>query len=624
MIYLSHRQYVIVKTLEESSSPISASTLCSVLNISDRTLRLDIKSINNILSKKLIESSKEGYYIRNNHQTKEILSDIFFNDSKELFEKIILMLLNNERCSMYELIENCSYSDSYIRKELLTAREYLKNYDLILVSNKNGYSIVGHEWNKRKVLADMLYQEANSFLSQGNSSIYSKQDYQTIKQVIRNTSAQFNIELNDIYRSNLTVYLAICIERGKTNHKLNELPEYIEKVNISEYADCLLSSLEDKFRFSFHSYDRVYLSKLIDDMAFMNNDETEISKRNDDFKDIIEKILIETLNRYSLKLDYTEMVDTFTQHIKGLLNRLKTSYFFKNDLTSGIKHSYPLVYDVAVYLSYLIERQFDVKVNEDEIGLISIYLGLLINDNIPDKLNAVCICPEYLGLRNSFLRILEKNFGQKLELDIIISDIAEIDNLNKYDLIISIYNSYQKSNTVVVSPFLTNEDIQNINRKISFIESIKEKEDIYKQINKYLNSDLFFRNMYFSDKYEALRFLAKQVVQKGYAPEELVEAVVERENFSSTCFFNKFAIPHALENIAYETRICTLINDRPMIWDDQKIKVVILIASCDEDYLNFKPLYTSLIKLLKDDEQLAKIVMCDNFDEFQNLLIKKL
>lgn len=621
MVYLSHRQYVIVKTLEENNLEINSSVLCNLLNISDRTLRLDIKSINSILNTKLIESSKDGYFIRSSIQNKELLSNVFLNDNKELFEKIILMLLNNEKCTMYEMVEKCSYSESYIRKELAISKEYLKNYNLTLVSNKNTFSITGQEWNKRKILADMLYQEASSFLSQGTSSIYSNKDYKIIKETIADATTKFKIELNDIYRNNLTVYLSICIQRGKANHKLNELPEYIDTVNISDFADYLLTSLEEKYRFTFHSYDRVYLSKLIDDMAFVEKKEEQNCKNDDDFKNIIEKTLVETLDRYFLKIDYTTMIDAFTHHIKGMLNRLKTSYFFKNDLTSGIKQSYPLVYDVAVYYSYLIEKEFNVKVNEDEIGLISIYLGSLINDNIPNKLNVVCICPEYLGLRNSFLTILEKHFGQKIEISEVTSDFTEIENLNKYDLIISIYSSFQNSNIVVVSPFLTNEDIQNINKKINIIESIKEKEEIYKKASEYLHSDLFFKNINFNNKYDVINFLAKKIVEKGFAPEEFINAVIERERYSSTCFFNKFAIPHALDNIANETCICVLINDKPLTWDDQKIRVVILIALCNEDYLNFKPLYTLLIKLLKNDEKLSKIVTCENLEEFQNLLI---
>lgn len=118
-----------------------------------------------------------------------------------------------------------------------------------------------------------------------------------------------------------------------------------------------------------------------------------------------------------------------------------------------------------------------------------------------------------------------------------------------------------------------------------------------------------------------INFLAKKIVEKGFAPEEFINAVIERERYSSTCFFNKFAIPHALDNIANETCICVLINDKPLTWDDQKIRVVILIALCNEDYLNFKPLYTLLIKLLKNDKKLSKIVTCENLEEFQNLLI---
>ena len=82
--------------------------------------------------------------------------------------------------------------------------------------------------------------------------------------------------------------------------------------------------------------------------------------------------------------------------------------------------------------------------------------------------------------------------------------------------------------------------------------------------------------------------------------EGFVESVLEREQLSSTCFFDTFAIPHALDMNATHTMICVLTSESGIQWDDHVIHIVLMLAVQQMTEKNLWNFIMVLFKLWKN------------------------
>ncbi|NRK74358.1 transcriptional regulator, partial [Salmonella enterica subsp. enterica serovar Typhi] len=84
----------------------------------------------------------------------------------------------------------------------------------------------------------------------------------------------------------------------------------------------------------------------------------------------------------------------------------------------------------------------------------------------------------------------------------------------------------------------------------------------------YFHPGLGFFQQDFQSKEEVLAFLAKEIVQKGIAPDHFFDLIIEREEIAPTSYGNSVAIPHPIKPVTENTflSICTL--KKPIKWGD--------------------------------------------------------
>ena len=134
------------------------------------------------------------------------------------------------------------------------------------------------------------------------------------------------------------------------------------------------------------------------------------------------------------------------------------------------------------------------------------------------------------------------------------------------------------------------------------------------------NPALFFIDQTITTKQEAIQFLGQKMVDFGIVQQSFIDSVFEREKLSPTCFFDAFAIPHALTMDAKKTIISVLINEKGIQWDDTQIKLCLLIAIQKENILEFSNVYNNTVYALCDYERLNRLFKCTTSAEFVNIL----
>src|SRR5699024_10100398 len=105
------------------------------------------------------------------------------------------------------------------------------------------------------------------------------------------------------------------------------------------------------------------------------------------------------------------------------------------------------------------------------------------------------------------------------------------------------------------------------------IKSLKQKTvvlSLEQGIEQYFERELFFPGMEMESREEVLEFLSSKIVEKGYAPTNLLEDIMERERIAPTTFSNYMAMPHPIHMCAYKTVIAVATLKKGVVWGKQK------------------------------------------------------
>lgn len=107
---------------------------------------------------------------------------------------------------------------------------------------------------------------------------------------------------------------------------------------------------------------------------------------------------------------------------------------------------------------------------------------------------------------------------------------------------------------------------------------------------------------------------------QGYINSGFKQEVFEREAMSSTAF-NGIAIPHSMHMNAFKTGMFVIVNQHPMKWGTQQVNIIFLLTINKNESKLFHNMFDSLATILSDEINLKKLIHCDSFEEFINILV---
>ncbi|WP_052006694.1 PRD domain-containing protein [Listeria fleischmannii] len=179
-------------------------------------------------------------------------------------------------------------------------------------------------------------------------------------------------------------------------------------------------------------------------------------------------------------------------HVQNLYDRSKVNNFTRNDSLLDIKMSYPLIYDISVFISSYITEQLDILLSDDEISFIALHIGAYFEAELNDKeaLKAVLISYEYPEIIKQLQKKIEKLCADEIE---IADDTWQIDK-NQQPFIITTNRKVllKYPGAVLVHPFLTKKDEEKIRHRVAAIKNFQHQEKMFHYIDKYFDASLFF------------------------------------------------------------------------------------------------------------------------------------
>jgi lichenan operon transcriptional antiterminator len=306
--------------------------------------------------------------------------------------------------------------------------------------------------------------------------------------------------------------------------------------------------------------------------------------------------------------------------------RAHENSYSRNPLTRSIKSSYPMIYELAVYIASRLQAAEDIVVNDDEIAYIAMHVGAHLEQQSRrrDAVTCAVVCPNYYDMHILLRERLESALGDELDVtSVITSTDADWETIDA-DLVLTTIDPHgRRDNAVVVQPFLTETDIEHTRQAIARIRRQRRRARIKNDLLEYFDESLFQRNLYARDPVAMIRTLGDRMIAAGAIDQEYVDRTIEREHMSSTAFTDSLAVPHAMTMSAQRSAIAIVVNDTAMDWGDARVNVIAFVAFDAAGRASFQTVFDQFVEVFSDREAVLQLIRrADTFTTFIDELVR--
>lgn len=641
-----------------SNSYLTINDLSDKYGVTSRTIRNDIKTINEILCKYsacIDKNSDNEYFLNATDKSKftEFEKDILLNfefDFSEPRHRIIYISLRflfaNEYIKLEDLIDEMYISMSTIKNDIKKVRTNLEDYNLELDYKPNhGMKIAGGaEKDIRNCISNLIY-EINTLnfarFNCGIGDLFDSEILDDIYNIVVKNINESSIKISDDILNNLVIHIAIAIKRIQMNQyfktkieaDFNSNDEYQIAINI-------INDIEERFDIEFPTDEITYIGMhLMGTKLIVNsrNYASLLDKEDDENIELVYEIMAE-LSRY-LGFDLTkdkEFLQAVLLHIKPAIYRYRNGLNIRNPLLESIKENYILPFEAAKISGAIINNRLGIDFNDDELGYLAIHIGTAIERHKLEKspIRALLVCTTGVGTSKLLQYKLEARFKDEIK----IVGTSELYNIDKFknenlDLIISTipYPHFMKGSYPSKLPYIYIKDIlgdvsfEAIEEFVKNRNKISSNENLYQKDKlDYLDISDIYLNQDLKTMEEVIHFLSKELVRKQKAPEILEELVLKRESVLPTSYGNLVAVPHPIECITDDTFLTIATLKNHIRWGNNEVQLVILlnVEKDGPDYLEI--MYKKILNLIDSKQSVNELISAKRPEEIINIFRRTL
>lgn len=621
-IFLSHKEDGV--TLQEIEQQ---------LGISGRQIRNYIQALNAQTSECFIVQKNRRYQLCSDYQSYlSVFEKEELTPQKRVYKIISYLLSNGNGIDAFSLADELYISRSTLDHDIKRVKKKLDSFQLQLVSIRDQLRLEGSEIQKRRLASYMLHTEnyENFLLHQSPDYIEDTYNIQEIRSELQAVFSRHHIYVNDYSMNNIVIHLLITMDRIQKGYSLHESnPDISQSIPAAQIAVCEDIQKYVSSEFQIHILNGEFQNLLLFvscnasavDFSFVNRQNIR-QYISEDVIRMTEDVLKKVQDFYYLNAFDDVFFTRFVIHINNLLHRVRNHYNAVNPLSSHIKRSYPLIYDMAVFIANELSMQLKISLNEDEISFIAFHLGSFFETSTENKnkLTAIYVYMDYYDMYRLNLERLQKTFHESIDFRYALS----IRDYNKadlaYDLIISELALPSTDTYIQISPFVSEEEIQSIQKHIQSCLNRKKEVEFERLLQEFSNEKLFFKTMHQDSKTALLQEFTQSVISLGYADQGFTNDVLTREKLSSTSFHNGVAIPHALHPNARKSFISFLLLDTPMLWDQDEVRIVILIGISYDQRKSFRKIFNHLVELLSRPAVIQKLANVSTYTELLRVI----
>ncbi|GAB2026361.1 BglG family transcription antiterminator [Lactovum odontotermitis] len=573
---------------KETVSYVAAAELAKVLGVTTRSVRYYVRQLNEE-SPEIILSHREGYQY---NQKLNNLSN-FLENPENLEERRFLILRQllkktDEGIDLFDISEELQVSDATIRADIAVLKKQIQKFHISIVQHDFSYYLVGKYEHKKALIIDLIQKRSIALpaLDDVMQKFLGEISLPELSEACYKIFAKYDFQPNHYFFQNFLLHLTIA---------LNQQDIEEEKV----FSSSSFQMVEEISAWIFENYDLTLSSESQQELALLLDGERQ--PEGQEVKNYVDEKIEKTLKNALKELSRVFMIDfrdphfltRLLLHTQNLYNRAQANRIKRNLSTCEIKAQYPMLFDVAVYLSALIKKDLKIEIPEDEIAFMALHIGSFLdeqNRNV-NKIKAALVVSDYLGRKKQIEQLIETRF----ETDLIF--ISEPENA---ELVISTDPTYKKgqTKTIIIREFLTERDFSQIGKGINQIKKKHELTFLENLLPCLILPDAFVKMEDSSSKTEVFEFIGSWFWKHGFVEDNFTEKLQEREKMSSTVFTSGIAIPHTIEYVAEKTGIMLIKPEKNFNWHSQKVELVLALAVNPADSADFNRIFSRLIELL--------------------------
>ncbi|MBY0198287.1 BglG family transcription antiterminator [Priestia megaterium] len=556
----------------------------------------------------------------------------YIPSEKERAQLVLLMLLGSEEeLSLLHFSSSLSVSKNTVLRDMKYTQKIVNGYHLeIIYSRMHGYDIVGSEWNKRKLLIEVLRTVYDMYQGETYIQAYtgiSREEIQRLKEQMEKVEKRLALQFIDQKIKLLPYTIAILLKRIKKGNLIKD-SYHIDYEELSDTKEFEAAEILIEDAACIPKEERLFitlqlLTSNVLSSQFLREEETlELKSSLKNSLALFEKKACITFK------EKEKLLQKLVLHMKPAYYRIKYQLTTNYSIIEKVSEEFKAIHYIVKDSLKPFETYIGCSIPESEVMFITVFIGgHLINsgETIQLKKRAVVVCPNGVSISHLMEHTLRDLFPEfyfyealsirefeqsKAEFDMVFSPVTVQTSKHLFivEQFISDFQKLQLRQRVIQTIFGLNTSVVNIEQLISVIEKyakVEQKSQLQKALQDYFSlqilnetsenqeyslADLItpetivLRDQVESWK-EAISIAAAPLLHKGVITEAYIDKMQEQYPSMSPHIVLRLnvAIPHASPEDGVQAVGMSLLKLKEgLLCGEQKVHFIVVIAAIDK------------------------------------------
>ncbi|MGV8857968.1 BglG family transcription antiterminator [Rhodoglobus sp.] len=602
----------LIEHLAQAEGWVTAAELADKLGVTTRSVRSYVTAVkSSALPLEVIESSTAGYRLHRDNYA-EFLKSASNRDTERPRDRQYHLVRRlgdaPEGIDIHALADSFFVSESTIEADLRKIKTVVTEEGLSLIRRGALVVLSGTEPNLRRLLSKMFrHEDTQGFLELASiQREFESSDLRAFKTSLLDLLDAHGYFVNEYGINHVLLHVAIAADRTSPASPAlaDAAPEFTNELGALIAAHFSVNLARDEL----NEIEILLTTRVI-------TRGTDASSTSDvDLEELITRIrrtVHHVGEEYLVDLDDDDFIMRLSLHVRNLILRAQDLSYSRNPMTRSIKTSYPMIYELAVFIAAEVQRSERITIHDDEISYIALHVGSHLERQAKRevRLTAALVCPNYHDLHVILRERIETVLGDELQLRIVITrtdvDLAELST----DLVLTTIDLRSfADNVVLIQPFLTETDVDSIRKTIGRVRRLRRRRALTDELLRFFDPALFLRNFSAPSEEAMIEALGNRMIEAGVIERDYITGAIERERMSSTAFTDALAVPHAMTMNAHRTAISIVINETPMQWGENRVNVIALIAFSAAGRTTFQTVFDQFVTVFSDRDYVQQLV----------------
>ncbi|MFZ2942812.1 MAG: PTS sugar transporter subunit IIA [Latilactobacillus curvatus] len=567
---------------------------------------------------KLVRKPNDGIYFTGDVATLANHLEKKANDRPQSKEErchciLAKLLLGSASITIQQLSNTLYVSRSTVENDLKKVKQKLAQFGLQLAITHTGLSLIGSEHQKRQATVELISQywgkrtEAKELngqlvrhvqLPDNLNQLFEPALIKNILTALTELIEKSTLSFTDYEFQSLAIHLMMPAPTGGSNGAQPVVTPFIAETQL------LVQILERRFELTIPDFEQEYLNR---HLVTVQSKDTSVQTIQTELRQSVGLPQLLRQQLAQLAVD-EELIQGLAVHLSSALRRLAMGLSINNPYTDEIRQNFPQAFDQAVLLKPVLENQYQIQMNEDELAFISLHFEAFFERHSEDaRLSVVVVCSSGIGTSQLLGQRLAKTFAQELRITRIIALGELLATPIKESLVISTIAIKGLSVPVIeVSPLLNRHDIGIIRQMIT------EQPTPTNHLVALLQPELTIVTQEQLTDQGAIELIGQRLIDQGYAKPTVVQAALAREALASTAL-GRVALPHADSQLITKPAIGLLIAPQSINWQhNDKVQLVFFMALNETVHGQMRAIYHDLDQLIETPRLLKQVAQASD------------